>query len=404
MQRRLPNWLRENLLPSAFLVFVLGGIGYVLVRNRPTGPEAGMLRIDSAPPGAEIFVDDRFEGTTPTEVPNLTFGEHSLRFEKPGYDAVRETVTVAAREQTIVVTLESTRSASLTVRSDPSGAMVRVDGKESGRTPVSLDGLTPGRHDIVVARVGRVPHRQMVVLQAGETETLSCGLRPEPSTAQTARTTESADDVYRCVRLAHQQIVDNNFEGAARPLAQGLALVAGLGETDGRTGCVREEIEKAYWGRYEYGDEETISRCRDMLETVLIMEVKARPQHRMVRRLLVAMLRESGRWDQLIEAVDGEAIPVDRTNPRDMAFYGQALVRADRPDEALAALLPVYRRHRGSWELTYAIGLGYQQKGEVVKARIKFKQALLHCSDGEGRQTIRTALGELGPRGAVLAR
>lgn len=388
-------WLRENLLPLVVLLLAVAGIGYVLVDTRPDRPDTGTVRVETEPAGAEVFVDDRLEGTTPAVIPNVSFGEHDLRIEKEGYAPVRETIAVAAREQTLAVALEATDFASLAVSSVPAGAAVRVDDKEAGLTPVSLDGLTPGRHEVVVEKGDFVVHRQTVVLRAGEKGTVSCELKRAATAALAAPSPETQDDVYQCVRLAHQQIVDNDFEGAAGQLSQALALSAGLPPADKRARCVRDEVEQAYWARYAYGDDEAVERCRDMLEAVLMAELKARPTHTTARRLLMSMLRESGHWDRLVEALGDDEVPVDRTKPREMAFYGQALVHADRADQALALLLPVYRRHRNCWELTYTIGLGHRQKGETVKARIKFKQALLHCSDREGREAIQLALREL---------
>jgi len=78
-----------------------------------------------------------------------------------------------------------------------------------------------------------------------------------------------------------------------------------------------------------------------------------------------------------------------------MGLLGErALVHADRTDEALKLLLPAYRRHKRCWQLTYALGLAYKQKREKIKAKIKFKQALLHCTDPNGQAMIRTALGK----------
>ena len=395
MLKCLPDWVRENILPLVVLVFAVGGVGYVLVDRRSDGPSSGTLRVETEPSEAEVFLDDRLEGATPVTIPHVAFGEHDLRIEKPGYAPVHETITVAVREQTLALALQATEATSLVVKSVPPGAAVRVDGTEAGVTPASVEGLTPGRHEVAVEKEGFVAHKQAVVLRAGETGGVSCELQRAATTAPPVRTSEPSGDVFQCVRLAHQQVLDNNFEGAAGQLAQALALTAGVVDTDRRAVCVHDEIERAYWARYPYGGDEAVRRCRDMLEAVLMMELKARPSHGMARRLLLTMLRESGHWDTLVEALGDDGIPVDKTKPREMAFYGRALVRAERSDEALAALLPVYRRHRDCWELTYAIGLGYQQKGERVKARIKFKQALLHCSDKEGRESIRLALREL---------
>ncbi|MCC7534871.1 MAG: serine/threonine protein kinase, partial [Deltaproteobacteria bacterium] len=57
------------------------------------------------------------------------------------------------------------------------GAIVRIDGNERGRTPLTLQGLTPGVHMLAVAADGHERHERMLDLQAGETTTVSVTLR-----------------------------------------------------------------------------------------------------------------------------------------------------------------------------------------------------------------------------------
>lgn len=45
----------------------------------------GTLRVDSVPPGAEVFIDGRRAGPTPRLLANLTAGPHYLTLQLPGY-------------------------------------------------------------------------------------------------------------------------------------------------------------------------------------------------------------------------------------------------------------------------------------------------------------------------------
>lgn len=55
---------------------------------------ATVLNVASTPSGAQVFVDDRFAGDTPTRVEVLE-GEHSLRLHLPGYHDHLQQVTAA---------------------------------------------------------------------------------------------------------------------------------------------------------------------------------------------------------------------------------------------------------------------------------------------------------------------
>ena len=70
----------------------------------------------------------------------------------------------------------------LTVRSEPSGARVTVDGTPRGQTPLTLDGLTPGNHTVVLANdVSSVTHE--VTIEAGATASLVVPMSSTPQGA-----------------------------------------------------------------------------------------------------------------------------------------------------------------------------------------------------------------------------
>ena len=50
--------------------------------------------VDSRPRGARVVVAGRFVGHTPLSVPELAPGNHSVRFELPGFSPVTSTVTI----------------------------------------------------------------------------------------------------------------------------------------------------------------------------------------------------------------------------------------------------------------------------------------------------------------------
>ncbi len=66
----------------------------------------------------------------------------------------------------------------LVVRSNPTGALVTVDGTMVGTTPVTVDDLAFGTHDVQVARPGFVPAREQVDLaEASPSRTVNVTLR-----------------------------------------------------------------------------------------------------------------------------------------------------------------------------------------------------------------------------------
>lgn len=62
-----------------------------------------LLRIDSDVPGATVFLDRNYLGTTPLEVKDIEPGKHELTASAEGYDMFGETVELAAEPKDIMI-------------------------------------------------------------------------------------------------------------------------------------------------------------------------------------------------------------------------------------------------------------------------------------------------------------
>ncbi|MFY9799919.1 MAG: PEGA domain-containing protein [Methanoregula sp.] len=62
-------------------------ICYILISGCISGQESekGTLHITSSPSGAEIYIDNQFQGSTPCTVSNVEQGNHTLEFRYSGY-------------------------------------------------------------------------------------------------------------------------------------------------------------------------------------------------------------------------------------------------------------------------------------------------------------------------------
>jgi len=78
-------------------------------RTVEPAPAAGILRVDSDVPGAQVFIDRVFSGATPVTINNVAPGTHRLNVSAPGYDGVAETVDVVAGPRDILIKLKEVR-------------------------------------------------------------------------------------------------------------------------------------------------------------------------------------------------------------------------------------------------------------------------------------------------------
>ena len=69
-------------------------------------PALSAVDLKSTPDGAEIIVDDKFMGSTPSSL-RLTVGDHKIKLGKPGFKTWERTMTVSAgATATVDATLE----------------------------------------------------------------------------------------------------------------------------------------------------------------------------------------------------------------------------------------------------------------------------------------------------------
>lgn len=138
------------------------------------------LTVVSTPEQAKVFVDDAYQGKTPTTVSALPAGVHAVRIELAGHAPVtREVRLENGAAKTEEFRLESVLGR-LEVATTPPGAKVSVDGRAVGttRSPggdatrsqiLALEGLSAGEHAIHVHLDGYQDASRRVVVKAKET-------------------------------------------------------------------------------------------------------------------------------------------------------------------------------------------------------------------------------------------
>jgi len=65
--------------------------------------EAGTLRIDSDVPGARVFIDRQYVGTTPVTAEDVALGTHQLNVSAKGYDSIADTIDVSSGPRDILL-------------------------------------------------------------------------------------------------------------------------------------------------------------------------------------------------------------------------------------------------------------------------------------------------------------
>jgi eukaryotic-like serine/threonine-protein kinase len=154
------------------------------VRRKKAAPAPaaipGQLAVDSTPEGAQIQIDGKSDPNwqTPYTMPGLAAGEHSIVVSKPGYVQEIRTVDVTAAAKTSLVVHLTAQVVSMNVSSDPAGAAIYVDGKDTAKVTPAVISLEKGNHTVLVRKAGFLDETTAANGQPGQTLHFAPRLRP----------------------------------------------------------------------------------------------------------------------------------------------------------------------------------------------------------------------------------
>lgn len=176
-------------------------------------PAWAEIRVESAPAGATLFVDDEAVGETPLTA-EVGAGSRTLRLSLDGYESWRRTLQVEAdvSQKLAIVQLEKARGM-LQLRSTPGDASVSINGDFQGRTPLELRVRPAETLDVRISKAGHAPARRTLTVPSGETRELTVALNPEFGEVAVQATPEDAE-----------LLVDGRVRGTARQTLRLLAV------------------------------------------------------------------------------------------------------------------------------------------------------------------------------------
>src|SRR5262249_34566249 len=108
----------------------------------------GQLAVDSTPEGAQVQIDGKTDPSwmTPYTMPGAPAGEHTVIISKSGFVQEIRTVEITSATKAFLVVHLNAMMASMNVSSDPAGAAIYVDGKDSAKVTPAVISLEKGNH------------------------------------------------------------------------------------------------------------------------------------------------------------------------------------------------------------------------------------------------------------------
>jgi len=112
----------------------------------------GIVMVRSDPGGATAFLDGVELGPTPAQNTSVGVGKHLIRVEKPLYHPYQEEITITPDGIVQIQAELKPRFGRLLIKSEPSGAVVQLNGQQKGKTPIDLPELASGDYTITVSK------------------------------------------------------------------------------------------------------------------------------------------------------------------------------------------------------------------------------------------------------------
>jgi hypothetical protein len=195
------------------------------------GCDKGWIRVNANVDGATVYFDDLSPGCTivggscDTEVGTTNTPFRTFTVQKPGYQVFNGPVT-AWPSKGATVNLYATLNpippapsyGNIQVNSQPSGAVVTLDGGSRQYTPATFSSVTAGTsHAIQITMSGYQPYGTTAYVAAGQTSVLNAYLVPYPPQPQTGSlsivTVPKGADIY----------IDGNYFAESPYVITGLA-------------------------------------------------------------------------------------------------------------------------------------------------------------------------------------
>ncbi len=142
------------------------------------GAPDATLALRSRPAGAEVTVSGVFRGRTPLEIALPPGMSQELLVTRAGHQPWQQRVEPAAGQRLALVASLQPIPVNLTVKGEPAGAELFVDGVSRGRTPATLE-LLATRYRLEVRRPGSQSFTAEVDLTPALARTVEYTLQPE---------------------------------------------------------------------------------------------------------------------------------------------------------------------------------------------------------------------------------
>jgi len=155
-------------------------LSYTIRPIPPPPPNYGRIIVHSKPNGAQVYLDNTYQGTAPLNLDRVTPGQHRISFVMAGYRDQIENVSVSPSRTTTVsanlVPIPEYGMGSISVYSNQDRANIYLDGNYQRRTSakqlVELKNIKQGYHELMITKEGYLDWVSTILVLSNQTQTV----------------------------------------------------------------------------------------------------------------------------------------------------------------------------------------------------------------------------------------
>jgi len=145
-------------------------------------PKPGALEIKAQPDGAKVQVDGKDEGVTPYSKWTASNVVHSITVSAEGYyPETQKTAVQPEGKETVSIILKKIPTGTLEIKSEPTGALIWIDGKNVGATPYKTTLTADGEYEVILSAKKYKFKSQKVTVKPEEKQSVSVVLEESGS-------------------------------------------------------------------------------------------------------------------------------------------------------------------------------------------------------------------------------
>ncbi|NQT18399.1 MAG: PEGA domain-containing protein [Planctomycetes bacterium] len=351
------------------------------------GAEAQHVTIASTPPGATVFIDDTYAGTSPVSK-DLAPGRHLVRLKRKGCRDWAAEITVPLDNPRIDVALKALKKGSIMVTSDPPGCNVYVNGRDEGITPLLIADLPDDLYNIRVQKPNYAEYQETVEVADGADVKLHAELQSRVEPLFRERLKEKPGHLPNYTNLGHYLLLEGKWDAAAEVFKQGALVAEKCKGQDRDVLRFYQELNKIYKWQFKFTERPNLPKFREQFRHVIEFAIEHGAMHHNFYKQLVAMYAATGNAEAI-------ATLVERMHAADPARhvhreFGMLYLSRGMSNKAISMFTRAVEI-KDSFASRYALGSAYQRRGQYAEALSEFERCeKMEASSPEQRNLMQS--------------